>query len=137
MRRPSKLTTVRARSLRKAENDAEDALWAELRDRRLNGFKFVRQFPIKPYFADFACREKWLVVELDGSQHIDSMHDKRRDAVMIEKGWSVLRFWNVDALTERHSVLETIVAALEYRLDRQISAPDLRFQTSWRYGAEN
>ena len=54
--------TSRARELRGVENDAEDKLWAELRSRRLNGFKFVRQYPIGPYYADFACRERNLVV---------------------------------------------------------------------------
>jgi very-short-patch-repair endonuclease len=61
--------TAKARTLRQVENEAEEALWFELRGRRLNGFKFVRQLPIGPYFADFACREKRLVVEVDGSQH--------------------------------------------------------------------
>ncbi len=50
-------TTKRARSLRQSENDAEERLWIELRNRRLHGIKFVRQLPIGPYFADFACRE--------------------------------------------------------------------------------
>ncbi|PDT05485.1 DUF559 domain-containing protein, partial [Rhizobium sp. M1] len=57
MRGPKPKTTARARSLRQSDNDAEGKLWNELRDRRLNGHKFVRQLPIGPYFADFACRE--------------------------------------------------------------------------------
>jgi len=57
----------RARQLRKVENAAEDLMWQELRGRRLNGYKFVRQLPIGPFFADFACREKNVVVEIDGS----------------------------------------------------------------------
>ena len=135
MRGPQKFVTARARSLRQADNDAEDALWASLQNRQLNGHKFVRQFPIKPYYADFACREKFLVVELDGSQHADSTYDRVRDNYIIDKGWSVLRFWNIDALKEQTAVLDTILAALGCRLDRIIEAPDLRFRASWRYGA--
>ena len=119
-------TTTRARSLRQADNDAEAALWSDLRARRLNGYKFVRQLPIGRYFADFACREEMLVVEVDGSQHADSAYDRERDAAMAELGWSVLRIWNVDVLMERESVLDTIVAALEGKLE-PVVAQDLRY----------
>ena len=119
-------TTTRARSLRQADNDAEATLWSDLRARRLNGYKFVRQLPIGRYFADFACREEKLVVEVDGSQHANSEYDRERDAAMTELGWSVLRVWNVDVLAERESVLETIIAALEGRLE-PTAARDMRF----------
>ena len=132
MRGPKPARTERARSLRKADNDAEKALWSELKGRQSNGAKFTRQFPIGPYFADFACRESRLVIELDGSQHIDSEYDRRRDNFMVEAGWSVLRFWNIDALIEREAVISTIMAALERRLD-PVEAPDLRFVTASTY----
>ena len=90
--------TTRARELRKVENEAEDSLWHELRGRRLNGYKFVRQLPIGPYFADFACREANLVVEVDGSQHANRSRDRFRDETMNRNGWSVLRFWHADIL---------------------------------------
>ncbi|WP_299938399.1 endonuclease domain-containing protein [uncultured Nitratireductor sp.] len=127
MRNAKPEQTERARSLRRAENDAEEALWSELRNRRLNGFKFVRQLPVGAYFADFACREKHLVVEVDGSQHAENTADRRRDGYMNEKGWSVLRFWNVDVLKEREQVLETILAVLEERLSSAVVANDMRF----------
>jgi len=132
MRGPQAARTSRARSLRRADNDAEMALWRELKGRRLHGAKFTRQLPIGPYFADFACRESRLVVELDGSQHFESEHDRKRDRVMVEQGWSVLRFWNVDALIERGAVVDTIVAALEKRLD-PVEATDLRFVAAAGY----
>ena len=132
MRGPKTARTERARSLRKAENDAERALWSELKNRQLNGARFTRQLPIGPYFADFACRESRLVIELDGSQHVDSEYDGRRDKFMAEEGWSVLRFWNIDALIEREAVIDTIVAALERQLD-PVEAPDLRFVAAPTY----
>jgi very-short-patch-repair endonuclease len=82
MRGPQSVKTNRARSLRQSDNDAEARLWSELRNRRLNGFKFVRQFPIGNYYADFACREANLVIELDGSHHAGSAYDRRRDEFM-------------------------------------------------------
>ncbi|TSE12759.1 DUF559 domain-containing protein [Mesorhizobium intechi] len=134
MRGPAIKTTGRARRLRQSDNDAENALWTELRDRRLNGHKFVRQFPIGSYFADFACREYQLVVEVDGSQHTDNKYDRVRDHFMVSNDWSVLRFWNVDVLKDRNAVLETILAAIEQRLDRHIETNDLRFVAAKGYG---
>ncbi|MFT4001732.1 MAG: DUF559 domain-containing protein [Rhizobium sp.] len=127
MRGPEPETTNRARSLRQADNDAEAKLWTELRNRRLNGFKFVRQFPISPYFADFACCERSLVIEIDGSQHANSRRDAIRDAFMIGEGWSVVRFGNVDVLSAMPSVLETIVTICEGRLTDAVTARDFRF----------
>jgi very-short-patch-repair endonuclease len=127
--------TQRARELRKVENEAEQALWSELRARRLNGHKFVRQMPIGPYFADFACRKACLVVEVDGSQHVGRTQDRFRDETMKTNGWSILRFWHTDVLMERKAMLETIVAVLDGRLKRETVAPDLRFIPADNEGA--
>ena len=120
-------TSRRARSLRHGDNMAEAILWSELKARKLAGYKFVRQMPIGPYFADFACRSTRLIVELDGSQHADSEYDRKRDEYMRAKGYSVLRFWNTDALKQMRSVCETILAALEGRLAEDVISADLRF----------
>lgn len=132
MRGPQPARTDRARSLRKADNDSERALWSDLKGRQINGSKFTRQFPIGPYFADFACRKAMLVIELDGSQHAENDYDRRRDSFMVEAGWSVLRFWNTDVFTEREAVIDTIIAALERRLDPVVAA-DLRFMAASNY----
>ncbi len=120
-------TTARARALRWAENSAEGMLWLELKGRKLGGCQFTRQFPIGPYFADFACRRQKLVVEVDGSHHADSRHDRRRNEFFRTHGWSTLRFWNTDVLKHRTSVCETILAALDGRLAEDVAAVDLRF----------
>jgi very-short-patch-repair endonuclease len=127
MRGANRRKTARARSLRKVDNDAEAALWSELRARRLCGHKFVRQLPIGPYFADFACREALLVVEVDGSQHADSEYDAKRNAFMNANGWSVVRFWNGDVLQEREAVLETVIAILDGRLLEACVTHDLTY----------
>ena len=123
----NELKTSRARQLRQVDNDAEERLWSELRSRRLNGHKFIRQMPIGPYFADFACREANLVVEVDGSQHARDPRDAHRDETMNRNGWSVIRFWHIDVLQQRKRVLDTIVAALDGRLDSKTIALDLKF----------
>ena len=119
--------TKKARALRQAGNQAEALLWLELKAKKLGGYHFVRQQPIGPYFADFACRAERLVVEIDGSQHANSKSDRRRDEFMRSQGFSVLRFWNTDVLKQRTAVCETILAALNGRLNDDVSAYDLRF----------
>jgi very-short-patch-repair endonuclease len=93
----------------------------------LNGHKFVRQLPIGPYFADFACQESNLLVEVDGSQHANRSRDRFRDETMNRNGWAVLRFWHADVLRDRGSVLETIVAALDGRLTGKMISVEAKF----------
>ncbi|MEL7429660.1 MAG: DUF559 domain-containing protein [Pseudomonadota bacterium] len=116
-----------ARKLRQKDNDAESVLWKELRDRRLHRYKFVREHPIGIYFADFPCRRKSLVVEVDGSQHIGSSHDIERDEWLNRNGWSVLRFNNMLVLKEKETVLKTIVEVLENRIWTRTESSDWRF----------
>ncbi|MET0574746.1 MAG: DUF559 domain-containing protein [Mesorhizobium sp.] len=73
-------TTERGHSLRWTESEAEGLLWLELKGGKLGGYHFTHQLPIGPYFADFACRSRMFVVEVDGSQHVD---DRRRYEFML------------------------------------------------------
>ena len=116
MRGPQPAKTKRARTLRAAAPSAESLLWSRLRARRLGGFKFVRQEPIGPYFADFCCREAKLVVEVDGATHsteAELARDAAREAFLISCGYRVLRFRNAEVYEEMDGVMETILAALE------------------------
>ena len=105
--------TRTARRLRREWTRAEARLWLALRGRKLDGFKFRRQVPIDRYFADFACLEAKLVIELDGGQHAERVdYDAARTAVLEHCGFLVLRFWNHHVLTEIDGVLHEISAAL-------------------------
>jgi hypothetical protein len=70
---------------------------ARSRSRRLGGFKFARQEPIYRYYVDFVCRERRLIIELDGSQHAESPEDQHRDRTLCALGYRVIRIWNNDA----------------------------------------
>jgi very-short-patch-repair endonuclease len=97
--------------LRRNQTDAERRLWRHLRSRRLLALRFRRQHPIGPYFADFACLELRLVIELDGRQHADPRgleRDRVRTAALEERGYEVIRFWNNDVLRVTQAVLATI-----------------------------
>ena len=100
------------RKLRKASTPAEQRLWLHLRARRLADHKFRRQHPFGDYILDLVCMERRLVVELDGSQHLESTPDKRRDAYLSACGFRILRFWNHEVLNETPRVLEAILQAL-------------------------
>jgi very-short-patch-repair endonuclease len=104
--------TSRARRLRVNQTDAEKKLWNSLRSRQLDNLKFVRQQPIGRYICDFVCREKLVVIEVDGGQHADSKQDAVRDRYLRERGYRVMRFWNNDVLGNLDGVLETIAAEL-------------------------
>jgi very-short-patch-repair endonuclease len=126
-----KMNTHRARKLRTTPNAAEQALWSTLKSRQLDDHKFTRQFPLGPYFADFACREHFLVVELDGSQHQDNTeYDHERDQYMLQSGYSVLRVPSASALNNLSGLCDTILAVLEGRMEDHVEAPDMKFMRS-------
>jgi very-short-patch-repair endonuclease len=92
-------------------------LWQRLRARQLEGEKFVNQFQIGNYVADFASRTARLAVELDGGQHGPD-RDAARTAIIERYGYRVLRFWNHDVLADPDSVLEAIRQELLIARDR-------------------
>lgn len=108
--------TQRARALRKNATDAERLLWQYLRNRQIGGYKYRRQHPISGYFADFACEELKLVVELDGGQHAEQVaYDTGRTTVLKRLGYKVVRFWNHEVLVETDVVLSRIACMMEER----------------------
>lgn len=99
----------RARQLRRAQTDAEKKLWSRLRGGQLCGIKFRRQFPIGPFFADFCSPKEFLIIELDGSQHLDMLdRDQRRSEFLESLGYRVVRFWDNDALASTDEVIGKI-----------------------------
>lgn len=112
MERVTKHIRDRARTLRANQTKAEQTLWFELRDRRLQGFKFRRQAPIGRFVVDFFCPEKQLIVEVDGGQHVEGA-DAKRDTWLKDEGYVVLRYWNNEVLENLDGVLEDILANLQ------------------------
>jgi very-short-patch-repair endonuclease len=107
-----------ARRLRRETTEAERRLWLVLRDRRLAGHKFRRQRPIGPYIADFVSIRSRLIIEIDGSQHLDNVAGLRRTAWLERHGWRVIRVWNND-------VSERLGTVAEYILNELHSLPTL------------
>ena len=113
-RNPAKIEF--AAKLRKGGTKAEFALWEELRDEKLDGFKFLFQSPVGKYIADFCCRTHRLVVEVDGYTHDDQREqDRMRDAEMLDMGYVTIRFSEDLVLNYMPLVLGAIRDALEGR----------------------
>ena len=86
-----------SRRLRREMTESEQVLWLHLRRKQLLGVRFYRQKPIGNYVVDFYAPEAKLVIEADGSQHLDANHtqnDARRDLFLASQGLKVLRFTN-------------------------------------------
>ena len=98
----------RAAELRKEETPAERKLWAYLRGKKIKGVKFRRQHAIGNYIVDFCSIKEKLIIELDGSQHLDQVeYDEERTAYLKEKGYKVIRFWNNQVMSD---ILGSIIA---------------------------
>ncbi len=113
----SDFARVAARRLRRAPSEAEAALWRVLRAGRAGELRFRRQVPIDRYIVDFACLRERLVVEVDGSQHVEQEdYDAERTRRLEALGFVVVRFWANDVLREPRQILDAIWTAV---LDRR------------------
>jgi very-short-patch-repair endonuclease len=106
-------TKHRAIELRKESTAAEQRLWSKIRNDQL-GIAFRRQHAIGKYIADFCSPKAKLIIELDGSQHLEqSEYDAERTAYLESKGYKVLRFWNNDVMKGIESVIRAIIQAMD------------------------
>lgn len=106
------------RALRRQQTDAELLIWQCLRNRRLHECKFRRQHRVGPFYLDFVCLEIGLIIELDGSQHLEPQQqqaDELRTLYLQRMGYRVVRFWNDEVLRDTDAVLDEIA--------REVKAP--------------
>jgi very-short-patch-repair endonuclease len=120
-----------ARQLRRNLTDSEALLWSRLRNKQLLGLQFYRQKPIGEYIVDFYAPRAKLVVEVDGSQHMEEEHalkDRDRDAYLASLGLKVLRFNSREVLNEGDAVVGEIyrIAAERLRAEIPPSPPFLK-----------
>jgi very-short-patch-repair endonuclease len=93
---------------------AEVKLWARLRAHRLEGIHFRNQHAIGNYVVDFCAPRKKLIIELDGSQHMEQEgYDKERTEYLESRGYKVIRFWNNDVIHRMEHVILSILYAIE------------------------
>jgi very-short-patch-repair endonuclease len=112
-KRSNPKTMHNAGKLRKDPTPAERKLWSRIRNDQL-GVTFRRQHAIGNYIPDFVCIEKKLIIELDGSQHLEQEeYDEERTKYLNSLGYKVIRFWNNDVTNNIDGVILAIIHALE------------------------
>ncbi len=98
-----------ARELRKRSTHSEHKLWLKLRDRKLLGHKFKRQFVIRGFIVDFYCSELKLAIEVDGGIHkYQQEYDRLRQEAIEKGGVEFLRFKSKDVIDNLSAVVEKI-----------------------------
>ncbi|MCZ7608579.1 MAG: endonuclease domain-containing protein [Ignavibacterium sp.] len=111
------LAKVVCRDLRKNSTEAEQLLWKFLRNRKLEGRKFLRQHPLfydltgrESFFvADFYCHEERLIIEVDGEYHKYRLtEDNIRGNIVNYLGIRIIRFTNEDVLNNLSKVIKEI-----------------------------
>ena len=113
-KRTTPLIFGRAKELHRNMTPAEIKLWAHLRAHRFKDVHFRNQHAIGNYIVDFCAPRQKLIVELDGSQHLEQVeYDAERSAFLISKGYRLLRFWNKDVLNDIEGVFRAIDMALD------------------------
>ena len=101
--------------LRKESTPAERKLWSRIRNDQL-GVTFRRQHAVGNYIPDFCSPKARLILELDGSQHLEqnaTQYDTERTKYLELRGYKVLRFWNNDVMNDIESVIRAIIQAME------------------------
>jgi very-short-patch-repair endonuclease len=64
--------------------------------------------------VDFDSPKKNLVIELDGSQHLEQdEYDEKRTKYLEEQGYKVIRFWNNQVMNDIDSVIRAIIFGME------------------------
>ena len=110
-----------SRNLRNNLTDAEQLLWQRLRRKQIHGIQFNRQKPLLNYIVDFYSAKASLVIELDGSQHLEPENQRKdaaRDKALADQGLHVLRFDDRQVLTETDSVMEVNYEIVGQRINR-------------------
>ncbi len=116
-RRSTPKTLHRAGELRKETTPAEKKLWAYLRLMREEGIHFRRQHAIGSFITDFCAPRRKIVIELDGSQHLEQEeYDQERTNYLEAQGYKVLRFWNHDVMNHIEDVVRRIKYVIEETL---------------------
>lgn len=111
-KRSNPKTRHQAIQLRKKSTPAERKLWSRIRDDQL-GVTFRRQHAVGNYIPDFCSPKAKLIIELDGSQHLEQEeYDEDRTKYLESLGYRVIRFWNHAIMKDIDSVILAIIHAL-------------------------
>ena len=107
--------TQRRKDLRNNPTKTEKLLWNILKGKRLDGFKFRRQYGVGKYVIDFYCVKKKLAIETDGEVHDSEeskKYDQERDEFIKNFGIRFLRIRNEEVECNIEGVANKILDEL-------------------------
>ena len=104
-----------AQGLRNNSTLGEVILWTNvLKNKKMMGYQFNRQFSIEHYIVDFICRKLKLIIEIDGYSHQFKYHeDIVRDEELKKLGFSILRFTEHQVKTDLQNIVRSIENFIE------------------------
>lgn len=102
---------AKRRQLRKDQTYAEKIIWMHLRNRKMLGYKFRRQYSVDKYVIDFYCPELKLAIESDGSVHDlpeQKTYDRKRQEYLENFGIKFVRIKNEELFGNPNKAFEKI-----------------------------
>ncbi len=92
---------------------AEKHLWKAVLSRKQTGERFLRQRPIDNFIVDFFAPDLGLIIEIDGSSHLNKgEYDLYRQVKLESFGFTFLRFYEGEVLQDIVAVKERIDFAI-------------------------
>jgi very-short-patch-repair endonuclease len=114
-RKPRSTPKIKHRAIQlwKVSTPAERKLWSRIRNDQL-GVTFRRQHAAGNCIPDFCSPKAKLIIEMDGSQHLDQQeYDEERTKYFESIGYKMIRFWNKDVMNDIDSVILAIMQAMQ------------------------
>lgn len=94
--------------MRRNLSKAEVLLWLQLKNKKISGHKFRRQYSVGRYVIDFYCPISKLAIEVDGGYHRadgSPEYDKIRQRYIESYGIKFLRFLDKEVIDDLPKVL--------------------------------
>ena len=103
------------RKLRSNSTPAEAALWNILKEKKIAGLQFRRQYSVENLILDFYCPKIKLAIELDGNYHnFTDAKDLERDKYLADSfGIQTIRFENKTVFQQPETIVNSILNVLE------------------------
>lgn len=108
----------RARFNRRHPSEAHKRLWDVLKDKGVDNFAFNREVVMGSSVVDFACKTRWLVVEINGETEADAKIEELTDRKLNEVGVRVMRFTQHQIMGDLEPIKDAIAEELNKPFDK-------------------
>ncbi len=111
-----KTEEVKRKKLRQNSTYTEKIVWMNLRNRRMLGYKFKRQYSVDKYIIDFYCPELKFAIEVDGISHhsvVKQIYDKERQKYLESYGIRFIRITDEELVGNTNKAFDRIENAMK------------------------